>query len=99
MNLIHALYLQSKRIQNINEYARQQQQQAQQLATTMSSTTSSESMASFGMGFTSPELQAIESLINQGRYTWIKNTVFKNTQFMHVQVAITISQLESHCDL
>jgi hypothetical protein len=58
MAVIHALYLQSKRIQNINEYAnRANAATPQQSPSTACS------------------------------YMWMKETVFKNTQFMHIQVS------------
>lgn len=95
MNLIHALYLQSKRIQNKNEYARRKTPKGTSSSvvnkeesllepplTSVSNTNKAESLLNV------IDDVSLETLIQEGKYIWMKNTMFKNTQLMHAQVII-----------
>lgn len=66
MNLIHALYLQGKRLQNINNNA---------YATTTALNEEEEAML-------------LASPMEKKNYLWMKQTIFKNTQLMNVQVML-----------
>ncbi len=85
MNLIHGLYLQSKRIQSVNEYAHLEDAPSSSMKSgKVVGTPDTASMPPALMD--TPEMHAIDQLIQQGRYQWMKTTAFKNTQFMHMQV-------------
>jgi len=79
MNVVHALYLLSKRIANVNEYSSEKQR----VSTTFNN--APPMMLPSIPQIDINEMNTIESLIKQGKYNWMKNTVFKNTQFMHLQ--------------
>lgn len=87
MNVVHALFLLSKHIADVNEYARDKESRNASAMETLPMVTASASTAT---QLNTPEMLAISSMIREGRYTWMKNTVFKNTQFMHAQVSSVI---------
>lgn len=70
VDLIHSLYLESKRIEESKEFVAIAKQHIHQPET---------------ISLTSPSAGNSVAL-NETQYVWTKNTSFKNTQFMHLQV-------------